>query len=229
MLSLNVADGQATNLQFIYLQIQGYRTYGLLFRGNRNDFAQGWNGDNRIYGCLLTQIGNLANTGDPGYGGLDLVNSQGNEIRNNHFVNVENAPASAGLMHAVYLAHGSSNNDISANRFVDISGDPIRVRDGSNANQVIDNVFERAGTVAFISDWWCDMDANPNCTKPTGECPSWQNIFRDNELHCGYDGNDISTFTYFQGEDYVPDWCVDHASVDGWVRLRTSGNIKTCP
>lgn len=229
LLRLDASDGQPTNLSFVYLQIQGYLLYGLLFRGDRNDFGQGWNGGNRVFGCLLTDIGSLANVGEKGYGGLDLVNSRGNEIRNNHFVDVENASSTAGLMHAVYLAHGSSENDIRSNRFVGISGDPIRVRDGSNHNEVVDNVFEAAGSSAFISDWWCDKDANPACTKPSGECPSWENAFRDNELHCGYGGDSILTFKYFQGEDYVPPWCEDHASTDGWARLRTSGNTKTCP
>ena len=69
---------------------------------------------NRVFGCLLTDIGNLANPGDGGYGGLDLVNSRSNEIRNNHFVDVQNASGSEGLMHAVYLAHGSRENEIVA-------------------------------------------------------------------------------------------------------------------
>jgi hypothetical protein len=229
LLTLNASEGRETNLSFIYLQVQGYRTYGLLFRGDRNDFDHGWNGGNRVYGCLLTKVGNLANAGDAGYGALDLVNSHGNEIRNNHFVNVENVSSSAGLMHAVYLAHGSSDNEIRANRFVGISGDPIRVRDGSNRNQVTDNTFEKAGSVAFISDWWCDKSANPNCTKPGGECPSWENAFRDNDMHCGYGGAGIATFHYFQGETNVPSWCVNHAATDGWARVRTSGNTKSCP
>lgn len=229
LLTLDAADGRPTNLAFIYLQIERYRVFGLHFRGNRNDFDQGWNGGNRVFGCVITHVGNLANAGDPGYGGLDLVNSRDNEIRNNHFLHVENASGSGGLMHALYLAHGSSQNDIRANRFVGISGDPVRLRDGSNHNQVVDNVLETAGSVAFISDWWCDKDANPNCTKPSGECPSWENAFRDNELHCGYDGGTIATFHYFQGEDYVPAWCVDHGAADGWARIRTSGNTKACP
>jgi len=70
---------------------------------------------------------------------------------------------------------------------------------------------------------------NADCTKASGECPSWENAFRDNELHCGYAGTSIDTFRHFQGEAYVPSWCVNHASVDGWARLRTSGNTKTCP
>ena len=229
LLTLNASNGERTNLSFVYLQIEGYRTYGLLFRGDRDDFEHGWNGYNRVFGCILTRIGNLASAGAAGYGGLDLVNSRNNEIRNNHFLQVENESSSAGLMHAIYLAHGSRGNQVRANRFVGISGDPIRVRDGSSSNEVIDNTFEEAGSSAFISDWWCDKSVNSACTKASGECPSWENAFRDNELHCGYAGTNIDTFRYFQGESYVPSWCVDHASVDGWARLRTSGNAKTCP
>ncbi len=229
LLTLDVADGRETNLAFIYLRIEHYRVMGLNFRGNRNDFEHGWNGGNRVFGCLLSDVGNLANAGKHGFGGLDLVNSRHNEIQNNHFLQQENASSSAALMHAIYLAHGSSYNEIRSNRFVDVSGDPVRVRDGSNHNQVEDNVFEKTGSAAFISDWWCDKDEKTNCTKPSGECPSWENAFRDNELHCGYRGNSIATFKYFQGVNYVPHWCVNHANTDGWARLRTSGNTKSCP
>jgi hypothetical protein len=132
-------------------------------------------------------------------------------------------------MHAVYLAHGSSDNQVTANRFSGVSGDPIRVRDESNRNYVADNVFTTTGSDAFISDWWCDKSQNTACTKTSGECPSWENQFRDNEVHCGYGGATISIFKYFQGKDYVPSWCVNHATVDGWSRLHTSDNTASCP
>lgn len=228
LLRLQVSSGEQTHLELIYLEIARYRQYGVLFQGNRNDFAGGWNGGNRVFGCYFRDIGNLASAGDGGYAGLDLVNTRENEIRNNHFVRLENQSAEAGLMHGVYLAHGSSGNQIRDNRFQEISGDPIRARDYSNANDVRDNRFIDTGVRAFYSDWWCDMSVNPNCTKPSGECPSWENEFRDNELHCGYDGEALATFEYIQGVDYVPDWCTDHADT-GWARLYTSGNTKSCP
>ena len=227
MFRLHVTDGQPTNMEFIYLRFERYQQYALHFLGNRNNFDTGWNGSNRVFGCYFYDIGNLASPGNPGYGAVDLVNSIENTITNNHFVKNENIPSQAGLMHSVYLAHGSRWNDIHNNRFQTVSGDPIRVRDYSNFNDFRGNVFTDAGSSAFISDWWCDMSANPNCTKEGGECPSWENEFRNNELHCGYSG-DISVFRYFQGETYVPDWCDDHFT-DGWARLYTSSNTKTCP
>ncbi len=225
---LNVSDGEPTNIEFIYLRFEHYQQYALHFAGNRNDFDNGWNGFNRVFGCYFYEIGNLASPGNPGYGALDLVNSIENVIRNNHFNKNENISSQAGMMHSVYLAHGSRWNEISNNQFHDVSGDPIRARDYSNFNDVSDNVFFDTGSVAFYSDWWCDMSQNPNCTKTGGECPSWENEFRSNELHCGYSGGSISTFHYFQGATYVPAWCDDHLS-DGWARLYTSGNSKTCP
>ncbi len=72
----------------------------------------------------------------------------------------------------------------------------------------------------------CPLSTSPGLS---GECPSWENECRDNEMHCGYDGGSISTFTYFQGESYVPSWCEDHAATNDWDRLHTSGNTKICP
>ncbi|MCK5795550.1 MAG: right-handed parallel beta-helix repeat-containing protein [Deltaproteobacteria bacterium] len=228
-LGLHASDGKPTRLEFVYLEIRGYQKFGILFGGNRDDFANGWNGYNRIYGCRLTKIGSYDNPGAHGYGALDFVNSRHNTIRNNHFVNVRNASGGEGLMHAVYLAHGSSDNQITANRFTGISGDPIRARDESNRNHVADNVFKDTGSGAFISDWWCDKSQISACTKVSGECPSWENDFRNNEVHCGYGGKTVSLFTYYQGKSYVPSWCVNHSIKDGWKRLYTSGNQGTCP
>ncbi|SFF35727.1 Right handed beta helix region [Nannocystis exedens] len=229
LLTLDVAPGEETHLEFYYLEIQHYLHYGLYFRGNRLDPEGGWNGGNRIFGVYFTEIGSLHVPGEEGYGAIDLVNSRNNDIRNNHFVAIENHAQKAGLMHGVYIAHHSTGNQIRSNQFTEISGDPIRVRDDSNANLIQDNTFENTGSVAFYSDWYCDPDANPNCTKPGGECPSWQNEFRDNGLHCGYGGEQLPPFSYIQGgADYVPPSCPDHF-VDGWKRLYTSDNTSACP
>lgn len=229
LLTLDVGGGTTTNLEFIYLQVQHYLAYGLLFRGDRNDLASGYNRGNRVFGLMFRNIGSLHADGEKGYGALDLVNSRDNDIRNNHFIDIENDAQTAGLMHGVYLAHYSSGNDIAGNRFVDISGDPIRVRDGSDNNRIETNTFERTGVQAFYSDWYCDPELNPNCTKPGGECPSWENEFRDNTLKCGYDNADLSTFAYLVGApDYVPPNCPNQFDND-WKRLYTSGNAVECP
>lgn len=229
LLTLDVAAGEETHLEFYYLEIQHYLHYGVYFRGDRLDPESGWNGGNRIFGVNFTEIGSLHVPGDEGYGAIDLVNSRNNDIRNNHFVAVENHAQKAGLMHGVYIAHHSAGNQIRGNQFTDISGDPLRVRDDSNANIIEGNTFSNTGSVAFYSDWYCDPDANPNCTKPGGECPSWENEFRDNELHCGYGGQQLPPFSYIQGgADYVPPGCPDHFD-DGWKRLYTSNNTSACP
>lgn len=225
---LAVTSGAYTNLELLYLQVEHYVAYAVHFAGNRNDFAQGWNGGNRIFGCLFQDLGNLVNGGGTGYAGVDLVNSRENVIRNNHFMRLENS-TSAALIHGIYLAHGSSSNTIESNRFDTCSGDPIRARDDSSHNVIRSNRFYDTGVVAYYSDWWCDMSSNPNCTKAGGECPSWENEFRNNELHCGYGGAPISTFAYLQGgETNIPAWCTDHFP-QGWARLYTSGNVASCP
>jgi hypothetical protein len=65
------------------LRFEHYQQYALHFAGDRNDFDYGWNGFNRVFGCYFFEIGNLASSGDSGYGALDLVNSIDNAIRNN--------------------------------------------------------------------------------------------------------------------------------------------------
>jgi hypothetical protein len=45
---------------------------------------------------------------------------------------------SAGLIHSLYIAHMSDRNLIRANRFKNNSGDPVRLRDFSNDNTIVD-------------------------------------------------------------------------------------------
>lgn len=221
-----VSEGEPTNLVFRYLEILEYQNYGILLAGDRNDPDNGWNGANTIFGCVFREVGNLGISDEGGYAAVDLVNSNDNLIRNNHFLDLRNSPATAGRLHGVYLAHTSRRNRVEANRFDVVSGDPIRVRDGSDDNVIVDNSFERTGSY-FYSDWFCDHANNPNCTKPTAECPSWENEFRNNVLRCDYAGGSGSVFTYYQGETYVPEACPDNFT-RGLARLYTSGNTNEC-
>ena len=172
------AAGGPTNVRFYYLHIQNYVPGAIRFHGDRDD-RSGWNGYNTVSGCCFYRLGNMHFASDSvGYGALDLVNSDHNVIRNNRFERLANRGLDGALCHAVYLAHNSEYNRISANSFEYVSGDPIRVRDYSNFNAVIGNSFARTGVHAFMSDWYAE-----------GECRSWENEFRDNApLSCGYSG-----------------------------------------
>jgi len=219
--TLRHADGEETNLHFSYLRVQRYQT-AISLNGNRNAEATS-NGSNRIYGCVFDRIGNVFDSSlEPSTACVRLVNSDDNEITNNHFIDVVNT-RSGGLIHAIYAAHMSDRNTIRANRFLRSSGDPVRLRDYSNDNVIVDNRLIRVGTTAGYTDWYCDHDARSDCTKPDPECPSWGNQFRDNLLDGDWSCRPLSTFHYFQDETTTG---CSPPSADA-RRLRTSGNTQT--
>jgi hypothetical protein len=221
---LRAGKGEPTNIRFYYLRIQEYSSGAIAFVGGQtHDNRVSWNGYNTIYGCYFYRLGDKyfvphgTLTSDTGIAGVDLGNSDHNLIRNNIFAYLENRSATAGHIHGVYLAHNSNNNVVVKNAFSYITGDPIKVRDFSNFNQIISNTFVRTGRTAFFHD-----------APSAGECSSWRNEFRYNTLQCGYSGLNITTFKdspdpslprVFQGYDCprIPEW------------LYTSGNQKSCP
>ena len=63
----------------------------------------------------------------------------------------------------------------------------------------------QAGELAAISDWFCDHEAESDCTKPTAECPSWNNIVKDNVLDRNFAGKPLeATFVY---SNHLPTGC----------------------
>lgn len=214
-------DGQRTGIVFHYLHIENYQT-AISFNGGRDAESQS-NGGNRIYGCYFNRIGNVFNPAlAPSTAAVRLVNSDDNEIANNHFVNIINT-TSPGLLHAIYAAHMSDRNQIARNRFENNAGDPVRLRDFSNDNVIQNNRFKKVGIEAGYTEWYCDHAARTDCTKPTPECPSWGNQFRDNELNGNYACAQLATFKYFQGDSTAG--CAPPSAEAR--RLRTSGNTHT--
>lgn len=217
--NLNYSAGTPTRLHFHRLHIQNYQT-AMSFNGNR-DQVNGYNGNNRIEECVFQQIGNVMNPSlSYSTAVVRLVNSKGNVIHNNDFIDAINV-SSPGLIHALYIAHMSDLNVITQNRFINNSGDPVRVRDYSNYNYIADNVHIAAGDYGY-SEWYCDHDGRDDCTKSTPECPSWGNEYRNNVLQGAYGGGDLSVFAFFQPDSTSGCGRPDDSS----PRLRTSGNVK---
>lgn len=214
------SDGVETRIAFNYLRIENYQT-AISLNGQRDDEAHS-NGSNRIYGCYFYRIGNVFDSSvDPSTAAVRLVNSDDNEIINNHFVDIINT-RSAGILHAIYVAHMSDRNQILRNRFQNNAGGPIRLRDYSNDNIINENTFKKIGIIAAYSEWYCDHDARDDCTKPTAECPSWGNQFRDNHLNGTYACETLGVFKYYQ--DDATTGCSPPSP--GAHRLRTSGNTQ---
>lgn len=220
---LKHSAGEETNLVFHYIHVRNYGT-AISLNGARNAEATS-NGSNRIFGCYFENIGNVFNSNlNPSTAAVRLVNSDDNEIINNHFVNVVNTRSGA-LIHSIYAAHMSDRNQILRNRFKSSTGDPVRLRDFSNDNVIEDNRFIKVGTSAGYTDWYCDHEVRDDCTKPDPECPSWGNQFRDNLLDGNWTCGTLKTFEYFQ--DATTTGCAPpNASAR---RLRTSGNVQNEP
>ncbi len=171
---LRHSAGESTNLHFRYLRVENYAT-AINFRGNR-ERANGHNGSNLIHGSYFRNIGADSTAA------VRLVNSRNNQIINNHFVDIRRKNK-CGLLHALYIAHMSSGNQILRNRFKNNCGDPVRIRDYSNNNFISGNKFENVGVNAAYTEWFCDKDSRSDCTKKSPECPSWNNQVRDNQLN----------------------------------------------
>jgi hypothetical protein len=218
---LDHAGGTETNLHFEYIRVERYGT-AISLNGNRNAEATS-NGSNRLFGCYFWNIGNGFNPAlAASTAAVRLVNSDDNEIINNHFVDIINA-SSGGLLHAIYAAHMSDRNLIQANRFERGTGDPVRIRDYSNDNRILANRFIKIGTAAY-SDWYCDHEVETACTKPAPECPSWRNEFRDNVLDGSWSCQALTVWKLYQ--DDITAGCTPPP---GAARVSTSGNTQQTP
>ncbi len=217
---LSRSDGARTGIVFNYLRVENYQT-AISLNGSRDAEAKS-NSSNKIFGCYFNRIGNVFNPSvKPSTAAVRLVNSDDNEIINNHFVDIINV-TSPGLLHAIYIAHMSDRNQILRNRFENNAGDPIRVRDYSNDNVINNNTFKKVAIDAAYSEWYCDHDTRNDCTKPTPECPSWGNQFRDNSLNGNYACQKLGTFKYYQ-DDSTTGCSKPSAQAR---RLSTSGNTS---
>jgi hypothetical protein len=218
--TFNHSSGKPTNLVFDSLRIQNYQT-AISLVGNRNNI-QASNGKNIIRNCYFYRIGNLTNPRiNPSTAAVRLVNSKENLIENNDFIDIINIGRESAL-HAIYLAHHADSNRIDNNRFINQTGDAVRVRDFSNGNIITRNKFVRAGIGGAFSEWYCDSDTRSDCTKATPECPSWENEFRDNLIGTNFQGEPLPEFVFYQKE--TTSGCRKPSSRA--QRLITSGNQR---
>ncbi len=223
--------GEKTNIRFEYIRVENYQT-AISLNGNRGSINT-FNSHNTIFGCYFKNIGNDFNPFlEPSTACVRLVNSRYNTIRNNHFVDVVN-DKDKGLLHAIYIAHYAHYNKVEANRFENVCGDPVRVRDYSNFNTVTDNRFEKTGEKGAYTEWYCNSDerckgvrTGCDCTKfrdiGVTECPSWGNEFRNNQVGKKFNGFGSLDDWYLEGPE-THSGC-ERPSNANIKRLRTSGN-----
>jgi hypothetical protein len=178
--TLRSATGRASNIGISGLEITNYET-AISFNGDR-ERSEKSNGGNIIRNNVFRNIGQIAMAGaKPSTAVIRFVNSDNNVVMRNRIVHAANVK-DCGLLHGVYIAHGSTGNTIEDNVFEDICGDAIRTRDGSDGNSIKDNRFVDAWKNAAISDWYCDGTARDDCTRIGGECPSYGNTLENNTI-----------------------------------------------
>lgn len=179
-LDIRSATGTRTNYKISGLEITNYET-AINFAGDRNHRARS-NGGNEIRNNVFANIGQIARAdAPPSTAVVRLVNSDDNVIASNRFIHIVN-PARCALLHSIYVAHDSTGNVIEDNVFEDSCGDAVRFRDGSHSNLVRGNTFIDAWANAPVSDWYCDSEKRTDCTKPTPECPSMNNVIDNNRV-----------------------------------------------
>jgi len=180
-LHLKSASGQPTRLTISGLLIRGY-AMAISLEGDRNN-ARASNSKNTIQNNFFKDIGSGPDAGkNISTAAIRLVNSKSNLIANNQFEDIRNAE-DCSVLHAIYAAHFSSNNVIRNNRFSNLCGSAIKLRDRSNFNTIENNLFNRLQSVPAVEEWFCDKSARQDCTKRLGECPSTGTHLLNNKLN----------------------------------------------
>jgi len=106
----------------------------------------------RFVNFKANSIGNLKSPGGMGYAALSVYNSDNVTVENPTFSLIENDAASLANVHAIY-AVSSENLVVQGGTYTSVSGDPIRLRNGSHHSRVYGGVFKEAGRYALLSDW----------------------------------------------------------------------------
>ena len=219
--ALRESANAPSNIHFYNLVVKHYGT-AISFNGNR-DSPSKLAGGNTVSGLAFIEIGNGYNEAlGPSTAAIRLVNSNRTKIINNKFLNIQNVGRGSGLIHALYLAHQSDRNTIIRNRFENVSGDAIRLRDVSNNNTIVGNTLIKSGAAGY-SDWYCNNDVRSDCTKRSGECPSFENVFRDNVLDGTYQCKQMEISKLYQNK--VPQSCKRLFS--GAKRVNAENNRRT--
>ena len=176
-LAVATPGGQPADLTVKGLSIENFQS-AISINGNRNDADQ-WISGVKVLGNRFRRIGSFGADQPPATAAIRLVNARQTLIKGNDFEEIRNVKHCDG-MHAVYLAHHSTDNIVRDNTFSGGCGETIKVRDASNNNRIENNrFFDQTGS-ALLLDSFCDSVSGADCTKARPECPSWGNVFKNN-------------------------------------------------
>lgn len=213
--SVLAVNNKRSNLHFYQLDIEGYHA-GIKLNGLK-DARAAFNSHNSVKECFFLKIGQLHVAGETehAYSALGIANSRNNEISGNRFYHIENKPGvELGKIHAIYAAYSAHDNVIRNNFFVNVSGYPVKFRDGSNNNLVEGNLFWKTSNHPY------GLVVSDNLNYGV-ECPNINVVMRNNYFGTNY-------FDQAGGEPghiIHPDRNYDHCALKT-PRLRGTGNIR---
>lgn len=187
------ADRPASaNLTVRNMQIRGFESGGIEIspqtqagKDHQWDGGQAaFVGGAHIQGVRFRDLGSKRSGADAnwatmrfGAGGVMMRGVSDSTIEDCTFKNLENGdvPGAANggkagpkLIHAVYMNNQSARNQVRNNRFDTVSGDVVRVSNGSNDNQIRGNTTHNAGNKALVSAWHNEGDPNAMQLPSTG-------------------------------------------------------------
>lgn len=114
-----------------------------------------------------------------GWGAILFNFTHNNTVVGNRFEGLGNSVESP-LMHALYLV-GSSGNKIENNHFGAMDGAVIKLRNRSDNNRIVGNVF-RYGGEPLLQLWFCNQGKRGDENCPVFECPSTGTLFANNRI-----------------------------------------------
>lgn len=150
----------------------------------------------RISNCLFEDMLGHCPVGAIGiHGGIENIVE---------FCTFKSLDTSNRYLHAVYLISECIGDTIRDNYITYCSGDPFRVRDGSNYNQFIGNIVDTCGSSSYYGSWFktdseapCigNMVKNTNCNQPDPEAETSSKYFSNsNYIRKFHDINDFSVY-----------------------------------
>ena len=177
---LQAKTQRGSTFLFDGIDVRNYLT-AISFNGFR-EHPETFLGNNTIQNMTFENIGQISSpTHETSSAAIRFVNSRNNVIKHNKFIVVRNNKCNG--MHALYIAHHSSNNQIIENEFNHACGSPVRLRDSSNDNLAVGNIFRDIQSKAIFDEWYCNRSISKRtCTKKTPECPSWNNRYERNTV-----------------------------------------------
>ncbi len=163
-------NGQNTSFRFSGFTVKHYSN-GIYLNGAKVTDTEA--AAPYFYNLAFRQIGDgFTGASESSYAAIDLVSTSRATVEYCLFDRLKNTADHGLHLHAVYMATGSCDNIVRWSTFRDCVPDPIRLRHGSNRNEIYENSFRDSGYYAICSEW----------QKATGEEDSYGNLFHGNKI-----------------------------------------------